>query len=212
MYQFFLVIIITSIVIANGYFFLLAPQPASTVSGTTSDYSKASQGGLYPNYGTGNNSFCSRGHYVPCGDFNTLDERKLTFINTNVAPQWQLFNGGGGNWAQLEAAIRAYVASSKAGKLYVFTGTGERKYLDCLSVWCQGLDKIPPVVYFNALHGEPDAKQCDFIFRNLGAVLFVGSGWLSDQAAPQWPMIQTRQGEQTGNKDIGSYLKSVVTE
>jgi DNA/RNA endonuclease G (NUC1) len=43
-------------------------------------------------------------------------------INTNVAPQWQQFNGI--NWAALEDAVRKYVDRNKHG-VYVFTGTGK---------------------------------------------------------------------------------------
>ena len=42
-------------------------------------------------------------------------------VTTNIAPQWQRFNGG--NWNNLEKAIRKY-ASQSNHTLYVFTGTG----------------------------------------------------------------------------------------
>jgi DNA/RNA endonuclease G (NUC1) len=42
-------------------------------------------------------------------------------VNTNIAPQWQLFNGG--NWATLEKAVRKY-ADQKNRQIFVFTGTG----------------------------------------------------------------------------------------
>ena len=40
---------------------------------------------------------------------------------TNVAPQWQKFNGQ--NWAKVEEAVKEYVKAKKTD-LYVFTGTG----------------------------------------------------------------------------------------
>jgi DNA/RNA endonuclease G (NUC1) len=43
-------------------------------------------------------------------------------INTNIAPQWQLFNGR--NWAALEDAVRKYVDRNQHS-VYVFTGTGK---------------------------------------------------------------------------------------
>ncbi len=42
-------------------------------------------------------------------------------VNTNVAPQWQMFNSG--NWARVEAAVVSYVQKNKRN-LYVVTGTG----------------------------------------------------------------------------------------
>ena len=50
-------------------------------------------------------------------------ERRMTFINTNVAPQWQPFNKG--NWRQMENAITAYVDKTRK-PAYVFTGTGNK--------------------------------------------------------------------------------------
>ena len=65
-----------------------------------------------------------------------MGERELTMVNTNIAPQWQRFNGG--NWAVLEGAVRTYAATMKR-KLFVFTGTGKipkghgsfQKTIDC---------------------------------------------------------------------------------
>ena len=65
--------------------------------------------------------YCNRGHLVPSGAFNTKNERDLTFIMTNIAPQWLPFNDG--NWRSVEDAVKAY--ANKAGHgVYVFTGTG----------------------------------------------------------------------------------------
>ena len=66
--------------------------------------------------------FCSRGHLAPSGAFNTEKEARLTFIMTNVAPQWQAFNRG--NWAAVEKAVKNYT-SVTGHDVYVFTGTGK---------------------------------------------------------------------------------------
>ena len=78
----------------------------------------------YKNHGRKDQNFCSRGHLVPSGAFNTKDERDLTFMMTNVAPHWQPFNGG--NWASVERAVKDYATFVGYG-VYVLTGTG--KYL-----------------------------------------------------------------------------------
>ena len=70
------------------------------------------------------NRFLGKGHLTPDGDFikRVLPfEKSFTYIYTNAAPQWQLFNAG--NWAALEGAIRNY-ADDLAVQLYIFTGTG----------------------------------------------------------------------------------------
>ena len=43
-------------------------------------------------------------------------------VTTNIAPQWQAFNGG--NWQELEKALRSY-ATKEGHALYVVTGTSE---------------------------------------------------------------------------------------
>jgi DNA/RNA endonuclease G (NUC1) len=43
-------------------------------------------------------------------------------VNTNIAPQWQPFNGG--NWAKLEKAVRTY-SDTNNKRVFVFTGTGK---------------------------------------------------------------------------------------
>jgi DNA/RNA endonuclease G (NUC1) len=50
------------------------------------------------------------------------EERALTMVNTNIAPQWQLFNAQ--NWATLERAVRSYSSDNKR-RVYVVTGTGK---------------------------------------------------------------------------------------
>jgi len=87
---------------------------------TDEDYA-ASQWGLYENYDSQNQQFFARGHLTPNADFSKQEERELTMITTNIAPQWQRFNGG--NWNNLETAMRLY-ANNTQRALYVFTGTG----------------------------------------------------------------------------------------
>jgi len=94
-----------------------APKPQSS----TKDYETQAQNGLFPNFDEKKNQFCSRGHLTPNADFKDKAERELTMVNTNIAPQWQPFNGG--NWAGVEDAVRKYAEANKR-QLYVFTGTG----------------------------------------------------------------------------------------
>ena len=100
---------------------LLAPNPQAKPA----YYRTSFQSQLFNNFEVKKQQFLSRGHLVPNGDFGPLEDRALTFIMTNVAPQWQLFNLR--NWGQLEAAVRAYVAtkSQQFQGVYVFTGVGK---------------------------------------------------------------------------------------
>jgi len=79
---------------------------------------------MFDNYRLQPGYFLSRGHLTPNADFTNPTDREMTMVNTNIAPQWQQFNGG--NWATLEAAVRAY-ATAVNRNIYVFTGVG--KYL-----------------------------------------------------------------------------------
>ena len=78
--------------------------------------------GLYGNYNLQSHQFFARGHLTPKADFATDAQRVYTMITTNIAPQWQLFNGG--NWNYLETALRSYATQTNHA-LYVFTGTGK---------------------------------------------------------------------------------------
>ena len=99
--------------------FLKAPNPQST----SDDYLARNQGGLYNNFKPPpGQQYLARGHLVPNADFGSDAERALTFVMTNVAPKWQLFNMG--NWFALERAIRTY-ANRKKRKVYVFSGVGK---------------------------------------------------------------------------------------
>ena len=99
--------------------FLKAPNPQST----SDDYIARNQRGLYNNFKPPpGQQYLARGHLVPNADFGSDAERALTFIMTNVAPKWQLFNMG--NWFALERAIRTY-ANRKNRKVYVFSGVGK---------------------------------------------------------------------------------------
>lgn len=64
--------------------------------------------------------FYSRGHLTPFSDLINYPE--LTNINTNIAPQWQLFNSG--NWRVMEEAIPKYTKEVQRN-VFVATGTGK---------------------------------------------------------------------------------------
>ena len=97
---------------------LQAPVPQSKVE----DYDPYSQKGLFDNYDIQKQYFLAKGHLTPNADFNTDDERLLTMITTNIAPQWQKFNSE--NWSGLEKGVRRCASSGKR-ELYVFTGVGK---------------------------------------------------------------------------------------
>ena len=110
---------VTRVLLLTYLFFLKAPNPQST----SDDYIARNQGGLYNNFKPPpGQQYLARGHLVPNADFGSDAERALTFIMTNVAPKWQLFNMG--NWFALERAIRTY-ANRKKRKIYVFSGVGK---------------------------------------------------------------------------------------
>ena len=84
------------------------------------DYESFLQIDLFPGFNLQQQHFYSRGHLTPNNDFGTDEERELTMVNTNVAPQWQEFNSQ--NWVVVENAVTTY---SNIRRLYVFTGTGK---------------------------------------------------------------------------------------
>ena len=86
---------------------------------TDADYA-ACQETVVENYNQQLQHFCSRGHLTPNADFADPEEREYTMVTTNIAPQWQAFNGG--NWAVLETLMRGF-ATDENHVLYVFTGT-----------------------------------------------------------------------------------------
>ena len=119
--------------------------------------------------------FCSRGHLAPKGAFDTPEERSLTYIMTNVAPQWQAFNGG--NWAAVENAVKNYAKHVGRG-VYVFTGTaGKTKYWQ--HGWRKTLKTSPrgPVVprYFWKAVCDPHPEVRQSIF-------FIAENNVNDQS------------------------------
>ena len=66
--------------------------------------------------------YLARGHHSANADFVYVSQQRATFHFVNVAPQWQTFNGNGGNWEKLEFSVRAYADSRKLD-LVVYTGT-----------------------------------------------------------------------------------------
>ncbi len=101
------------------FFHFQAPRPESD---WRKDYEIYSQKDIVPDFDPAKQRFYGRGHLTPNGAFATDAERTLTMINTNIAPQWQLFNAQ--NWATLESAVRSY-SNARRRKVYVFTGTGK---------------------------------------------------------------------------------------
>lgn len=66
------------------------------------------------------NLFLSRGHLAAKTDFIFELQQIATFWFTNVAPQWQSFNGS--NWEKFENSLRKMAADSSLN-LDVYTGT-----------------------------------------------------------------------------------------
>lgn len=62
----------------------------------------------------------SIGHLTANADFDTMPERAATFYFWNVAPQWQITNGG--NYKLVEIITRNIVSDYKR-PLDVYTGT-----------------------------------------------------------------------------------------
>ena len=71
--------------------------------------------------------YCARGHLTPNADFAVKEERDVTQILTNAAPQWQAFNNG--NWKAVETAVRKYAEDNEAVDVFVVTGTGKCRYI-----------------------------------------------------------------------------------
>ena len=94
-----------------------APNPKSNEH---DDYEKTMQSNILGKYYNDSKQyFFARGHLTPNDAFCTSVERKLTMINTNIAPQWQKFNT---NWVVVESAVKKY--SNRRGRpVYVVTGT-----------------------------------------------------------------------------------------
>ena len=93
------------------------------MSNKDSDYETTMQNktlGKY--YNRSKQWFFSGGHLTPNSDYHTPEERQLTMINTNIAPQWQQFNAG--NWMVVENAVRKY-SNKNRRPVYVVTGTGD---------------------------------------------------------------------------------------
>ncbi len=85
------------------------------------------------------NVYMARGHLAPKADFQFTSWQasalrtsvsKLTFISfqratyhyINVQPQWQVFNGG--NWVDIENALREYVEAQQKDHVVITGGSG----------------------------------------------------------------------------------------
>jgi len=64
--------------------------------------------------------YLARGHLTPTGDLLYKDWQELSYMYSNVVPQWQVVNNG--NWRDVEEAVRAR-AVLKGSNMQVFTGT-----------------------------------------------------------------------------------------
>lgn len=64
--------------------------------------------------------FLARGHLAAKSDLIYANQQRCSFNYLNVAPQWQIFNGG--HWAVVEDATRRFVARSGLS-VSVYTGT-----------------------------------------------------------------------------------------
>ena len=107
----------------NFYLYITDPvtrQPSNDIA-LHGDYNTDHQVNLNINFNIVN-QYCARGHLTPNTDFSDGDERERTYVTTNIAPQWQLFNGG--NWQILETIIRGY-ANFSENHLFVITGTSK---------------------------------------------------------------------------------------
>jgi len=66
--------------------------------------------------------YLARGHLTPSGDLLYRNWQEVTYMYSNVVPQWQVVNNG--NWREVEEAVRSR-AKSRKSTLQVFTGTKE---------------------------------------------------------------------------------------
>ncbi|XP_065212829.1 uncharacterized protein LOC135840304 [Planococcus citri] len=75
---------------------------------------------VFKKYSSGNDSYLSRGHLAPDGDFLFASWQFATYLYINAAPQWQKINGG--NWLTVEKFVRK-LAIKLNTDLEVITGT-----------------------------------------------------------------------------------------
>jgi len=64
--------------------------------------------------------YLARGHLTPSGDLLYRNWQEVTYMYSNVVPQWQVVNNG--NWKDVEDAVRSW-AKLRKSSLHVFTGT-----------------------------------------------------------------------------------------
>ncbi|CAO1444329.1 unnamed protein product, partial [Diamesa hyperborea] len=117
----------------------------------------------------GGSNFFNHGHLAAKSDFQFGAQQRSTFWLTNAPPQWSSFNGG--NWNNVESAVREHAANNKKDFL-VYTGThgtlellfdsGSKKQI----LMHQGPpSKVPVPQYFWKVVIEPVSKH---------AVAFIG--------------------------------------
>jgi len=64
--------------------------------------------------------YLARGHLAPSGDLLYRNWQEVSYMYSNVVPQWQVVNNG--NWRDVEEAVRAR-ANIRESTLLVYTGT-----------------------------------------------------------------------------------------
>lgn len=114
--------------------------------------------------------FLSRGHLAARTDFIFGVHQQASFYFSNVAPQWQSFNGG--NWNTLEANLRRYVDRRNIN-IEIYTGTyGVVTYND--------IQGVPREIYLASNGSErriPVPKvyyKVAIDFSRLAGVVFIG--------------------------------------
>jgi len=80
-------------------------------------FGKSELGSFFQPYG---GLYLARGHLTPSGDLIYRDWQEVSYMYSNVVPQWQVVNNG--NWRDVEEAVRAR-AKQRQATMQVFTGT-----------------------------------------------------------------------------------------
>eukprot|EP00095_Tigriopus_kingsejongensis_P008765 maker-scaffold151_size306168-snap-gene-0.6 protein:Tk08765 transcript:maker-scaffold151_size306168-snap-gene-0.6-mRNA-1 annotation:"duplex-specific nuclease" len=114
--------------------------------------------------------YFARGHLSPNGDFVYFSHQDASFYFMNVAPQWQVFNGG--NWYYLESATRDFV-EERGAPLDVYSGThGICQLADVngvkVDLWLRPeFNQLPvPKYYWKVLHDSASSSGVAFIGVN----------------------------------------------
>ncbi|KAK2719766.1 uncharacterized protein LOC136037122 [Artemia franciscana] len=118
------------------------------------------------------NVFLSRGHLAPDADFCWYQGQDATYWFLNVAPQWQVFNGG--NWVQIETEVRGY-AIDRDRDVTVYTGTHQIAQLadendadKDIHLYIDAAEPLLPVprLFWKILHDEVENTAVAFVGIN----------------------------------------------